>query len=75
MLLVAEKRIRRGICHAIMKYTDMQKKKKKRKTKKKKKKKNGWSKFETNGPKSGPILGFLSFFQVWFIKCPANCIG
>ena len=30
MLLVAEKRIRRGICHAIMKYTDMQKKKKKK---------------------------------------------
>ena len=28
MLLVAEKRIRRGICHVIMKYTDMQKKKK-----------------------------------------------
>ena len=32
-------------------------------------------KFGPNGPKSGPKLGFLSFFQVWFISFPGNCIG
>ena len=38
--------------------------------------KNNWGpKFELNLPKSSLKLGFLSFFQVWFISFPENCIA
>ena len=38
--------------------------------------KNNWGpKFELNLPKSSLKLGFLSFFQVWLISFPENCIA
>ena len=30
--------------------------------------------FRPNGPNSGPKLGFMPFYQVWFISFPWNCI-
>ena len=36
--------------------------------------KNWDSWFVSNGPKSGPKLGFLPFCQVWFISFSLNCI-
>ena len=33
------------------------------------------SKFWSNGSKSGPKFGLLSFSKVWFISFPGNCIG
>ena len=38
------------------------------------KKKNWESKVGPNGPKWGLKSSFLSFFQVWFISFPVNCI-
>ena len=31
--------------------------------------------FGPNWPKSGPKIGFVSFFQVWFIGFGGNCTG